>query len=110
MTQRTQPDCESLADVKRQLQRRVGRQSVVAGIIVWGVVFVFTQPQFGTGGPNYVSATIASLVGAGVVALMAQIRAFLHFQQILATKDGSTLSYRVGQLFGRILRRRSGGH
>ncbi len=99
-TQQTNPDSGSLAEAKWQLRRWVVRQSVVAGILVWGAAFIFTQPSFGMGGPNYISATIASLVGAAAVALVAYIRAVLHFQRILATKEGSTLAYRLGKMFG----------
>lgn len=99
-TQRTSSDSDSLGGVKRQLRRWVVRQSVFAGIVVWGLALFVTHPPFGMGGPNYPLAAIVALSVAGVVALVARARAFLHIQRILADKDGSTPGYRLGRMFG----------
>ena len=70
LTQRTNSDYDSLGDVKRQLRRWVVRQSVFAGIVVWGVVLFVTHPRFGMGGPNYPLATLFALAAVGMVALV----------------------------------------
>jgi hypothetical protein len=74
LTRRTNPVCDYLAGVIRQ--------SVFAGIVVWGVALAVTHPPFGMGGPNYALAATFALAAAGMGALVARARAFLHIQRI----------------------------
>ena len=100
MTKQNSSNSDRLGDVKRQLRRWGVRQSVFAGVVIWGVALAVTHPPFGMGGPNYPLAAIVALTVAGVVALVAHARAFLLIQRILADTDGSTLGYRLGRIFG----------
>jgi hypothetical protein len=99
-----------LEKVRRELKRWVVRKCVIYGIAAYIAAIAFIHPPFGMGEPNYLLQALIAFAAAAIVGLVASARACLHVQQILAASVGSTLPYRLGQLFGRRLRRRSGGH
>lgn len=93
--------------VKRQLRRWVVRQCWISGLVIYFATFALTQPSFGMGGPNYLTATFVALAGAALVGLFTAVRAYLHVQKLLATQAGLTLQYRLGQLLRGNFKRRT---
>lgn len=83
--------------VRRQLRRWVVVRTATCAAFVYVLAFVGTQPSFGMGGPNYLSAALIAGMAAAVVGILLAARAYLHLQRILAENSGSTLWYQVGR-------------
>lgn len=86
-----------IEDLKRRLKRWVLVRTVICAAFVFLPVFATTQPSFGMGGPNYISAALIAGPVAAMVGLLLAARAYLHLQRVLAENGGSTLSSQVGR-------------
>ena len=90
-------------DLKCRLKRWVRVRTAICAAFVFLLVFATTQPPFGMGGPNLISAVLVAATLAAFVGLLLAARAYLHLQRILAENSGSTLSYQVGRKLRTIL-------
>ncbi len=88
---------DDVEGVKRQLKRWILKRCAVCGGVVFIATFVLTQPSFGIGGPNFLSATIVATVATAITGMLLAARAFLHLQHVLAARAGLTLPYRLGR-------------
>jgi hypothetical protein len=93
-------------DLKRRLKGWVIRRTVICAAFVFAPAFVATQPSFGMGGPNFLSATLIAVAVAAMVGVFLAARAYLQLQRIRAENSGSTLPYEVGRKLRAILKKR----
>jgi len=92
-----------LERVRRELKRWGVRQCIIYGVAAYIAAVAFIHPPFGMGKSNYLLQALVALAAA-IVGLVTSVRASLLVQQILAASAGSTLSYRLGQSVGQLMR------